>query len=54
MLIRKATMKDIQELRVMYLELESDGVKYQPEHFVIGYREDSFLLRPYPFNCFKP
>lgn len=43
MLIRKATMKDIQELRVMYLELESDGVKYQPEHFVIGYREDSFF-----------
>ena len=37
-------MKDIQELRVMYLELESDGVKYQLEHFVIGYREDSFFF----------
>ena len=43
MIIRKATMNDIEALRVMYLELEKDGVRYQPEHFVIGYREDSFF-----------
>ena len=34
MLIRKATMNDIETLRAMYLELEQDAVKYQPEHFV--------------------
>ena len=43
MLIRKATMDDIEALRVLYLELEQDGVKYQPEHFVIGYRDDIFF-----------
>ena len=43
MLIRKATMDDVEALRVLYLELEQDGVKYQPEHFVIGYRDDKFF-----------
>lgn len=43
MLIRKATMDDIEALRTLYLELEKDGVKYQPEHFVIGYRDDDFF-----------
>ena len=43
MLIRKATMDDIEALRVLYLELEQDGVKYQPEHFVIGYRDNEFF-----------
>ena len=43
MLIRKATMDDIEALRVLYLELEQDGVKYQPEHFVIGYRDNTFF-----------
>lgn len=43
MLIRKATMDDVEALRVMYLELEKDGVKYQPEHFVVGYRDDNFF-----------
>ena len=36
-------MDDIEALRVLYLELEQDGVKYQPEHFVIGYRNDEFF-----------
>ena len=36
-------MDDIEALRVLYLELEQDGVKYQPEHFVIGYRDDEFF-----------
>ena len=43
MLIRKATTEDIEELRVLYLELEQDSVCYQPEHFVIGYRDDVFF-----------
>lgn len=43
MLIRKATMEDIEALRILYLELEQDAVKYQPEHFVIGYRDDEFF-----------
>ena len=43
MLIRKAAMSDIEALRVLYLELEQDAVKYQPEHFVIGYRDDAFF-----------
>lgn len=36
MLIRIANMDDVKQLRRIYLDLESDGVKYQPEHFVIG------------------
>ena len=43
MLIRKATMDDIEALRALYLELEKDGVKYQPEHFEIGDRADDFF-----------
>lgn len=43
MIIRKATMDDIEALRVLYLELEEDAVKYQPEHFAIGYRDDDFF-----------
>lgn len=36
MLIRIADINDIQQLRVLYEELEQDSVKYQPEDFVIG------------------
>ena len=36
MTIRTAAPKDIPALRELYLELEKDGVRYQPEHFVIG------------------
>ena len=41
--IRKATMNDITELRELYRALEEDGVRYQPEHFVIGERTEEFF-----------
>lgn len=41
--IRMATMADADALRALYLELERDAVRYQPEHFVIGTREDAFF-----------
>ncbi|MBO4391389.1 MAG: GNAT family N-acetyltransferase [Lachnospiraceae bacterium] len=43
MIIRKATENDIESLRPLYLELERDGVRFQPEHFVIGFRVDTFF-----------
>ena len=43
MLIRVATMDDIEQLRCLYSELEIDAVKYQPEHFAVGYRNDDFF-----------
>ncbi len=43
MQIRIANEKDVEQLRKLYLELETDGVKYQPEHFVVGYRSDEFF-----------
>jgi hypothetical protein len=43
MTIRTATTNDIPTLRELYLELEKDGVRYQPEHFVIGTRTDEFF-----------
>ena len=43
MVIRKAAIQDIEQLRPLYIELEKDGVMYQPEHFVIGYRDDDFF-----------
>ena len=45
--IRVANRKDIEQLRRLYLELETDGVKYQPEHFRIGYRSDDFFQSIY-------
>jgi len=42
-IIRKATIDDKNELRKLYLSLEEDGVRYQPEHFVIGERTDEFF-----------
>lgn len=42
-LIRKATTDDLKALRELYLALEEDGVRYQPEHFVIGERTDEFF-----------
>lgn len=41
--IRKAVQADIEALRALYRELGEDGVRYQPEHFVNGYRDDSFF-----------
>lgn len=43
--IRVANMEDIEQLRRLYFELETDGVKYQPEHFIVGYRSDDFLTQ---------
>ena len=43
MVIRKATMEDADSLRPLYLELEKDAVRFQPEHFVIGNRDTSFF-----------
>lgn len=40
MLIRIANVNDMEQLRTLYRELENDGVRYQPEHFVVGYRSD--------------
>ena len=41
--IRKATNNDISALRELYLALEEDAVRYQPEHFVIGERTEEFF-----------
>ncbi len=43
MLIRVANMDDIEQLRRLYSELEIDAVKFQPEHFVVSYRNDAFF-----------
>ncbi len=43
MRIRVANKEDVEQLRQLYLELEADGVKYQPEHFIIGHRSDDFF-----------
>jgi GrpB-like predicted nucleotidyltransferase (UPF0157 family) len=42
-LIRKADANDIPALRILYRLLEEDGVRYQPEHFVIGERTEEFF-----------
>ena len=42
--IRKADGNDIEALRELYRLLEEDGVRYQPEHFVIGERTEDFFL----------
>ena len=34
--IRKATKEDAEAIEQLYTELEKDGVKYQPEHFVLS------------------
>ncbi len=41
--IRLANMDDAKQLRHLYFELDTDSVKYQPEHFVMGYRNDDFF-----------
>lgn len=42
--IRKAIKDDIGDINKLFLELDKDGVKYQPEHFKIGDRTDEYLL----------
>jgi len=43
MIIRVANTNDIEQLRHLYAELENDAVKYQPQHFVVGFRSDDFF-----------
>ena len=43
MLIRRAGRDDVEQLRLLYQELEEDGVRYQPEHFVVGERSNEFF-----------
>lgn len=33
----------MEQLRLLYQELEEDGVRYQPEHFVVGERSNEFF-----------
>ena len=42
-LIRRAGIDDVEQLRLLYQELEEDGVRYQPEHFVVGERSNEFF-----------
>ncbi len=43
MLIRRAGIDDVEQLRLLYQELEEDGVRYQSEHFVVGERSNEFF-----------
>ena len=43
MLISRAGIDDVEQLRLLYQELEEDGVRYQPEHFVVGERSNEFF-----------
>jgi len=43
MLIRRAGIDDVEQLRLLYQELEEDGVRYQPQHFVVGERSNEFF-----------
>ena len=43
MLIRRAGIDDVEQLRLLYQELEEAGVRYQPEHFVVGERSNEFF-----------
>lgn len=43
MVIRLATENDIEALQKLYYELENDAVRFQPEHFVHGARDEGFF-----------
>ena len=43
MILRLANEKDIKGLQPLYFELEKDAVNFQPEHFVIGNRDEEFF-----------
>ncbi len=45
MIVRTATEQDISDLRHLYRELENDAVRFQPEHFVHGDRDEDFFRR---------
>ena len=40
---RTANMEDVEQLRHLYAELETDAVSYQPEHFTMGFRSNDFF-----------
>jgi ribosomal protein S18 acetylase RimI-like enzyme len=42
--IRKAIKADIEDINKLFIELDADGVRYQPKHFQIGNRTDDYLL----------
>ena len=41
--IRIANREDIKELQQLYYELENDALRFQPEHFVHGERDEAFF-----------
>ncbi len=43
MIVRIAGKEDIRDLQHLYYELENDAVKFQPEHFVHGDRDEVFF-----------
>ena len=43
MRIRLGDRKDIRDLQRLYRELEKDAVRFQPEHFVFGDRDEAFF-----------
>ena len=43
MIIRIADKEDIKDLQQLYYELENDAVRFQPEHFVHGQRDEEFF-----------
>ena len=43
MIIRIADKEDIRDLQQLYYELENDAVRFQPEHFVHGERDEGFF-----------
>ena len=43
MIIRIADKNDISDLQQLYYELEKDAVRFQPEHFIHGDRDEVFF-----------
>lgn len=44
MIIRSATEKDIEAIKQLFWELDTDAIKHQPEHFQRGDRNDESLM----------
>ena len=42
-IVRLANKEDIDSLRQLYYELEEDAVRFQPEHFIHGDRDELFF-----------
>ena len=43
MITRIADRDDIKAMQTLYFELENDAVRFQPEHFVHGNRDEAFF-----------